>query len=314
MDVRRQQVLHLLVEHFIGSNRPIASRDLAKPLGVSSATVRFELAALEEMGLLHQPHTSAGRVPTRDGYRNYAHQFLPPKPLHEAAKARMDAAISRVDGENRLRMAAQIASSLSGYAAVAILTPRDSKVEAMYLSLLSDDRVLVVVVLEGNVAREFVIDAGFKPERITLEQAEQAVRNLKAHVREMPAKLLMLEQKTSPGISGVLKALRERWGETVQGVNYSSGASQMLSEPESRDAGFLRSVLEMLEHPNSNNANLPPGSVNLSVDDPNGISAVQVGFRSSVGLGSVAIVGPTRMRYPNAISVAKAVSDALGSA
>jgi heat-inducible transcriptional repressor len=314
MDARRQQVLHLLVEHFIGANRPIASRDLAEPLGVSSATIRFELAALEEMGLLHQPHTSAGRVPTRDGYRNYAHQFLPPKPLHEAAKARMDAAISRVDGENRLRMAAHIASSLSGYAAVTVLKPRDSKVEAIYLSLLSDDRVLVVVVLEGSVAREFVIDAGFKPERITLERAEEAVRNLKTTVREMPAKLLNLEQQSSPGIGSVLRALRERWGETVQGVNYSSGASQMLMEPESRDADFLRGVLEMLEHPNSSNHNLPPGSVNLSVDDPNGISAVQVGFRSSVGLGSVAIVGPTRMRYPQAISVAKAVSDSLNLA
>jgi heat-inducible transcriptional repressor len=274
MDARRQQVLHLLVEHFIGANRPIASHDLATPLGVSSATIRFELAALEEMGLLHQPHTSAGRVPTRDAYKNYAHQFLPPKPLHEAARARMDAAISRVDGENRLRMAAQIASSLSGYAAVAVLTPRDSKVEAIYLSLLNDARILAVVVLEGNVAREFVIDAGFKPERITLERA----------------------------------------GETVQGVNYSSGASQMLSEPESRDADFLRSVLEMLERPQSNNTNLPPGSVNLAVDDPNGISAIQVGFRSSVGFGKLAIVGPTRMRYPQAISVAKAVSDSLSVA
>ncbi len=310
MDARRQQVLHLLVEHFIGVNRPIASRDLAKPLGVSSATIRFELAALEEMGLLRQPHTSAGRIPTRDGYKNYAHQFLPPKPLHQAAKARMDAAIAGVDGENRLRMAAQIASSLSGYAAVAVLTPRDSKVEAMYLSLLTDGRVLVVVVLEGNVAREFVIDAGFKPERITLERTEEAVRALRASVREMPAKLSVLEQQTSPGMSGVLKALRERWGETVQGVNYSSGASQMLGEPESRDANFLRSVLEMLEHPTSSD-NLPPGSVNLAVDDPNGVSAVQVGFRSSVGVGNVAIVGPTRMRYPQAISVAKAVSDAL---
>jgi heat-inducible transcriptional repressor len=314
MEARRQQVLHLLVEHYIGANRPIASRDLATPLGVSSATVRFELAALEEMGLLHQPHTSAGRVPTRDGYKNYAHQFLPPKPLNDAARAKLDAAISRVDGENRLRMAAQIASSLSGYAAVAVLTPRDSKVEAVYLSLLSDGRVLVVVVLEGNVAREFVIDAGFKAEAITLERAEQAVRELKAHVREMPNKLLMLEQQTSPGISRLLKALRERWGETVQGVNYSSGASQMLSEPESRDADFLRGVLEMLERPNSSHASLPPGSVNLAVDDPNGISAVQVGFRSSVGVGNVAIVGPTRMRYPQAISVAKAVSDALSIA
>jgi transcriptional regulator of heat shock response len=180
--------------------------------------------------------------------------------------------------------------------------------------LLSDDRVLVVVVLEGNVAREFVIDAGFKPERITLERAEQAVRNLKATVREMPAKLLMLEQQSSPGVSGILNALRSRWGETVQGVNYSSGASQMLLEPESRDADFLRDVLEILERPNLSNSNLPPDRVNLPVDDPNGISAVQVGFRSSVGLGSVAIVGPTRMRYPQAISVAKAVSDALGLA
>ena len=88
-----------------------------------------------------------------------------------------------------------------------------------------------------------------------------------------------------------------------------NGATPVLGEPESHDVDFLRSVLELLEHPASPAA--LPGGMNLAVDEPNGVSSVTMAFKSSLGTASLSILGPTRMRYPQAISVAKAVSDAL---
>jgi heat-inducible transcriptional repressor len=314
VDARRQQVLQLVVEAFISQNRPVPSRDLAQPLGVSSATVRFELAALEEMGLLHQPHTSAGRVPTREAFRAYAHRFIPPKPLSDIAKARITGALGKLEGENRLRIGAQLASSLSGYAAVAVLTPREAKLEAILLSALPDGRVLAVLILEGGIAREIRFDPGFRVERATLERVEEALRGAQLPVQDVPNKLKSLEISGSPGVAGIARALRERWGEASPKVMFSSGASPVLMEPESQDVDFLRRVLELLEHPASPSSDMPLGQVGLAVDDPHGVSAVTVGFKSLVGRGNVVIIGPTRMRYPQVISVAKAVSDALGAA
>jgi heat-inducible transcriptional repressor len=176
------------------------------------------------------------------------------------------------------------------------------------LTALSDGCVLCIVILEGGVAREFRLNMGFTPERDTLERLEGALRlNISAHA--MPAKLLALEAQSTPTGARVLRALLERWGEVAPALSYSSGATPVLSEPESHDVAFLRCVLELLEHPASP-SELSNG-MNLSVDEPNGVSRVTVAFRSSLGRASVSILGPTRMRYPQVISVAKAISDAL---
>ncbi len=311
---RQEQLLELVVERFIEQKRPVPSLDLAEPMGVSSATVRNDLAALEEMGLLHQPHTSAGRVPTREAYRTYAHKFIPPKRLSEAALVRLERTLGPVSGEQRFRVAAMLAASLSGYATVMSFAPREARVEAIVFSLITEARVLVVVILEGGVTREVILEPGFRFERDVLERLEQALRQtalgqsaLGAH--EIPAKLLALERQSSPAVSSLARNLRERWGEVAPHTSFSSGATPVLDEPESGDAGFLRNVLELLERPN-NPSGLTPGLV-LHVDDPDGISSITVAFKSNAGRASVSILGPTRMRYPQAISVAKAVADAL---
>jgi heat-inducible transcriptional repressor len=314
MDDRRQRLLSLAVESFISSNRPVASRDLAEALGVSSATVRSELAALEEMGLLHQPHTSAGRVPTRAAYRSYAHRFIPPQALNESASERLEGALARASGDGRLKIATQIASHLSGYAVMTVAASMEATLEAMLLSALPDGRVLAVILLSGGDARELIIDAGFRPERTTIEKLEQAFQDRSIPLRDVPAELGRLEQASSPGVSGLAKALRERWSEASPKISFSSGARPVLGEPESANVNFIRNVLEILEQPNHDHSTATLGQVELVVDDPNGVSKITVGFRSRALKGSVVIVGPTRMRYPQAISVAKAVSDALGAA
>ena len=311
MATRREQLLEMVVERFISHKRPVPSLDLADPLGVSSATIRNDLAALEEMGLLRQPHTSAGRVPTREGWRAYASKYIPPKPLPEASLEHLEMAIGSVDGEQRFKMAMRLASSLSGYAAVMTLAPKEARIETILLSTLEGGRILAVVLLEGGMAREIVLDVGFRPERDVLERLETALREPPLESQAIPAKLQRLEQQASPAVASLAQSLRQRWGEmTAPSVSYSSGASPVLAEPESHDVGFLRGVLDLLERPNSPE-HLSPGLF-VRVDDPDGISSITVAFKSSLGRASVSILGPTRMRYPKAISVAQAVANVLG--
>jgi heat-inducible transcriptional repressor len=306
---RREQLLELVVERFIEQKRPVPSLDLAEPLGVSSATVRNDLAVLEEMGFLRQPHTSAGRVPTREAYRTYAHKFIPPKRLPDAALVRLERTLASVSGEQRFRVAAMLAASLSGYATVMSFAPLEARVEAIVFSLIAESRVLVVVILEGGLTRELILEPGFRPERDVLERLERALQQTALGAHEVPAKLLALEHQSSPAVSSLARSLRERWGEIAPHISFSSGATPVLDQPESGDAGFLRSVLELLERPGSPSG-LTPGLA-LHVDDPDGVSSITVAFKSNAGRAAVRILGPTRMRYPQAISVAKAVADAL---
>jgi heat-inducible transcriptional repressor len=146
---RQEQLLEMVIERFIVQKRPVPSGAFANPLGVSSATVRHDLAALEEMGLLRQPHTSAGRMPTREGWRLYASKYIPPKPLPQASLLHLETALGSVDGEQRLRLAMQLTAGLSGYAAVLSFAPKEARLEKLLLSDLEQGRILAVLLLEG---------------------------------------------------------------------------------------------------------------------------------------------------------------------
>jgi heat-inducible transcriptional repressor len=308
MVTRQEQLLELVVERFIVAKRPVPSVELAEPLGVSSATVRNDLAALEEMGLLRQPHTSAGRIPTREGWRLYASKYIPPKPLPQQSLQRLETALGSVDGEPRLRLAMQLTASLSGYAAVLSLAPKEARLETLLLSSLEQGRILAVLLLEGGLLRELILDVGFRPEAEALERVASALCAEPRDLAQVPHKLERLLQDASPTVAALAKSLRQRWGElSAPSVVYSSGASPVLGEPESGNVEFLRGVLELLERPN----NPVSSGLLVSVDEPSGISSITVSFKSNLGRAAVSVVGPTRMRYPHAISVAQAVANVL---
>jgi heat-inducible transcriptional repressor len=308
---RQEQLLELVIERFIAAKRPVPSLELAEPMGVSSATVRNDLAALEEMGLLRQPHTSAGRTPTREGWRLYASKYIPPKPLSEQNRLHLEMALGSVDGESRLRLAMQLTASLSGYAAVLSLAPTEARLETLLLSPLEQGRILAVLLLEGGLLRELILDVGFRPEPEALERLKSALCAEPRALEQIPQKLERLAQDPSPTIATLAKSLRQRWGElSAPSAVYSSGASPVLHEPESGNVDFLRGLLDLLERPSSPNV-ASPGLL-VRVDEPSGISSITVSFKSNLGRAAVSIVGPTRMRYPHAISVAQGVANVLG--
>lgn len=303
----------MLVAMFVDTNRPVASRDLASRLGVSSATVRNDLKALETAGLLRQPHTSSGRVPTRDAYRMYAHQFLPPTPLDDATRNRLDHVLKVTQSDSRLRLAARLAASLTGYPAVAAITPGDAHVQRLLLAQMSPEVILAVIILDGNVTREVVFQGGFRVERGTLDQLEEAFASSPVSVREAPSRLARLEESATPGVARIARALRESWAVVTPTLSYAEGATGVLAEPESQDPGFLRHLLELLERPPGPGSD-PIGKISIAVGEPDGISTVSAEFAVGSSRGKMLVAGPLRMRYPRVIMVTQAIAEALSKA
>jgi len=121
LNIREREILQLLIEHFVATAEPVGSRVLAQryPIGLSPATIRNTMQDLEEMGLVHQPHTSAGRVPTDHGYRTFVDQLLQPMPISDADVETLREQIS-AEGSNAMenllekttRVLARISSEL----------------------------------------------------------------------------------------------------------------------------------------------------------------------------------------------------------
>ena len=294
MTERQKRLLTLLVELFIESRRPIPSAALARELGVSPATVRYDLADLEALGLVEKPHASAGRLPTVKGIQAYALGLLPPELLPESTSRLLADALDRA-GHEWPRLAAQMAASLAGYPALLRLVPRrPPRILRVHLSPLGGNRVLAVAVLEGGRIREGTLTLSFEPSEELLNQAEEVLKTPRR-----PEELPELEG-FSPQLDALFKALAGALG-TGRPERFLGGMGAVLEEPESRDPGFLERLFRLVEGPLPEPL-APPGGVNLRVE--RGSALVQAGFSRSGWRGEVVLLGPERMRYRDALSVA----------
>jgi heat-inducible transcriptional repressor len=303
MNERRAIILDRVTESYITSAHPVASAVIAQQLGVSSATVRNEFAALEDEGYLQQPHTSAGRVPTVRAYARYARKLLPPGRLSRRQEQQIVTRLAQQHGEQFLEAVAAVAAELTGYAVVVTL-PADDGVRAtqIHLSAVSSNRVLAVVVLENGLIRQLALTLDPPPDDAVLREAESSLRRLSLPLRELPQGLTDIARRTEEALSRTLTALAEALEHASPPRRYAEGLRNLLSEPEANDPNFVRLAVEQLEHP----AQAGPGDLLITLEQ----SLSSVGSWLPLGAtgASLIIVGPSRMRYRDALTVAGGVA------
>lgn len=250
---RRMVVLRAIVEDYIRSREPIGSAALTKKhdLGVSSATIRNDMASLEEEGYLIQPHTSSGRIPTEKGYRYFVDRLSTVVPLSDAQRKGIAAFLSgSVSLQDTLQRAARLLSHITGQVAVvASPSPAKAKVLRVQIVPVSSTLLLIVVITDaGNVAQH-TLALSPQPTDITLAdvgsvvngaclgltfaQAAERVRSLKSSRRESVA---LLE-----GLAQVFEAMgdNERSSEL-----YMAGASHLAHRRDIADMAPLFDALE----------------------------------------------------------------------
>ncbi len=334
---RQRRILGRLVAEYIEQGEPVSSAWLAEhsDLGVSSATVRNILARLEEHGLVHQPHTSAGRVPTDSGYRLYVDWLLEsrrrtrPSPDIEARLRRH----GTVDG--LLENASQELSRASHHIGFALAPAAPAaKLRHVDFAPLDGNRVLVIVVASGGVVTHRVIDTEEGAEPALLAAAANYINREFVGLTLHEARNAIVEQMRQERIvydALMARALRlARAGlddlvpeETlhVQGASYL--VDELLGETADRERtlDMLRVLLRMIEEKHrliellgrcleAGGLTIVIGSEHAS-PDLHGFSLVASTFSDGAQAGTVGVIGPTRMRYQRAISVVDSVSHAL---
>ena len=328
---RSRRVLAALVREYIASGEPVASSLLvtAAGLGVSSATVRSILARLEEEGYVQQPHTSAGRIPTDRGYRFYVDLLLEAKRPNRAATA-VEARLRR-DSPNRLldSLLPQVSHMLSQASKSVGFAIRPAHEAAVFDRVefvpLSSTRVLVVIVASGGHVIQKVIEIS---EPLDANDLRQAANILNAEFSGLPlhrareAVLERIEEERS--LYDALRARAMRLGSSTfsdlpdDRPMYVEGASSLLDDATGLNVQTLQALLQMIEEKQTLLALLneyidgPGLTVVIGAEhlDPSlrPFSLVLSTYDDGSGIGTVGIIGPTRMRYSRAINIVDSLS------
>jgi heat-inducible transcriptional repressor len=330
---RKTAILRTLVHHYIRTGEPVGSEIIAASaaLGVSSATIRNELAALEEMGYLTQPHTSAGRAPTDRAYRYYV-DLLPNRPRLRDPERRQivhffDLALNDVD--EILKGTTQLLSRLTRYASLALApSVRVARIARAELVPLGSGTLLLVVFDTGRVEKRMVgapsdLDAEdgrrltTALEAMTGRTLQEAVAEARAHSGE-PTPAAPTWSRVAEALASIDEAAEAE--HVVVG-----GAANFASEQSFRRRETLREIFEALERESEvltllrGAAAFPSVSVTIGAENPlTGMwdaSVVVAPFDAGgQSTGSIGVVGPTRMDYPAAISAVQAVALRLSAA
>ena len=332
---RSKRVLAALVREFIASGEPVASSLLvtAAGLGVSSATVRSILARLEEEGYVQQPHTSAGRIPTDRGYRFYVDQLLESRRPRDRAATAVEARLRR-DSPDRLLdsllpQVSHVLSLASRSVGFAIRPAHEAAVfDRVEFVPLGATRVLVVIVASGGHVIQKVIDVG---EAIEADELRQAANYLNAEFSGLPlyrAREAVLERMNEERL--LYDALRARAMRLATSTFsdlpddrpiYVEGTAALLDDASGLTVQTLQALLAMIEEKQKllqllNEYIDGPGlSVVIGAEhlDPNlrPFSLVLSTYDDGSGIGSVGVIGPTRMRYSRAIAAVDGAAQAV---
>ena len=329
---RKVAVLRAVVEEYVRTGEPVGSEKIAEGagLGVSSATIRNELAALEELGYLSHPHTSAGRIPTDAGYRRFVDSLPPGGRIRDAQRRAIAGffAETMVDLEEVLRGTTQLLSRVTQYAGLAVPPATGLNEVVLRTELLEvGGGVLLLVVGERGRVDKLMID---RPDGLDAEGLASLERSLADKVRgrdltEAQTETLKAAAAASSGERAILAAAAELFGEMQLGTGAQhvmiGGVANLADEAAHWRRETVRRLFEALEHESDmiellRDVTTEDVNVTIGAEHPHTgeweASIVSAPFNAgSTKIGTVGVVGPTAMDYVNVMASVRAVARRL---
>lgn len=335
MDERKKQILHAIIKDYISTAEPVGSRAVAKKynLGVSPATIRNEMSDLEDLGYIEQPHTSAGRRPSNKGYRYYVDSLMEKETLDEKSMSAIRQFLSHQLNEMDffMRQCCQMISHLTNYTAIVSLPQAGKgKLEKIQLVLLDPWRMLLVLLSTTGQVNHSIIHL---PEAMTADQVDDMQTILQKRLQGLDMNMLthailkdissLMDQgqKVFSQILGLMEmVLAHDGGEKV----FTGGTTNMLMQPEFRDVDKLKNIFSLLEEDsrvrnllsqtNDDETNVVIGD-ELAQEDIQSCSLVVTSYNAGNGIvGSIGVLGPTRMSYAKTVSLMEFIAAEISQA
>ncbi len=335
---RKQQILKAVVNEYIFTAEPVGSRTVSRRYGMnlSSATIRNEMADLEDMGFLEQPHTSAGRIPSQVGYRYFVDNLMEDSLLSKEEEGIICKSLKKVnDIEKVISESSRVLSQIARHTSL-ILGPqfRKSSFHQMRIMPLNEKKGLVVLITGNGFIKNRVIEL---PQSLTSSELQQVVQylNYKLHgltidqvteslikelKRDLFRRMEILEQ--------AFLLLEESLIEDEKVKVFLGGTTNILNQPEFKDVEKIRKFLNLFEQEEllylllqCESGNAEVEGVEVKIGRENQIKEVHectlitstfmIGKRN---IGKIGVLGPTRMDYPRVMAVVKCLAENLNQA
>jgi heat-inducible transcriptional repressor len=334
LDKRAQVLLKTLIERYIAEGQPVGSRTLSRHSGLdlSPATIRNVMADLEEMGLIASPHTSAGRVPTPLGYRFFVDTLLVVKPLESGELHQLEDQLHPDNPQRAIKAASQLLSQLSSFAGI-VMAPRRRALSFRQIEFLrlSEKRILLIVVTpEGDVLNrilfterdyapaELVAAASFINQNYSGHSFEEIRQRLQEELRKIRQDLMSL-------MSIALQASDQAVTEGSEPYVISGERNLLAAQDLAQDMGRIRQLFELFERKTSLaqilDLSLRSEGVQIfiggesGVGAPDDVSVVTAPYKlGGEVVGTVGVIGPTRMAYDRVVPIVDVTAKLLSSA
>ena len=324
LNERKKKILQIIIEDYISSAEPVGSRTIARKydLGLSPATIRNEMSDLELLGYLEQPHTSAGRLPSAQAYRFYVDALIEPGTLTDNDMALIDGWYNerRRNIDDIFQSTAKILSRMTQNVSM-VLTNQQTIANFCYLKFLpldSQHAILCIVADDGSIDTNVVdIPLGMSSEEMDYLAGKMSKLLEDRNLSDISVEILqnvhtdVVEDKLI--FSSLLQAVRKMTGRRQEQKVFLGGTKQLLNQPEFRDVERVRNLLGILEEEKVLKDLLQGGEdsgLKVTIGSENkftGIqdcSMVQATYRLNGQIvGTMAVLGPTRMEYGKVISV-----------
>ncbi len=368
LNPRQQNILRATVRHYVSTAEPVGSKSLVSgyDLKVSSATIRNVMGALEDSGLLYQPHTSAGRIPSDSGYRAYVNELMTPSgPLTEQMAQQIKGTVGQRlnwDGqvmEALLQESAQVLASLSGHIALVTMPQRnEAKIKHLQLVRVSDEQLLLVVIDthtnhsilmphpmvsadESQAASdsELQILSNFLTEQLK----GRSLRDVALNWTDLDQAFYQYAVDLAGDLQQAMVGLARRSHKNPATQILVSGLAEVLDQPEFSERSQIRSIVQLLEDGRDQlwplisaegQASIPLIGDRLFHEDGSGHRRLRIwiGAENPVEpmqtcalvtttygcapgpVGSLGVLGPTRMLYENAVAAVEAAASYLTEA
>lgn len=331
---RKYDILYAIITDYIKNAEPVSSRTLEKKhrLGISSATIRNEMVDLEDMGYLIQPHTSAGRVPSEKAYRFYVDRFMRVFDIGERLTAQIRNQYEKYFGElnEAIKKTAEILTKITSYTAL-VSTPRVSllKIKEIRLIPIDVERIFIVIITKQGIVKNAELKLRHPHDNTQLDRVMNFM-NMYVHDSEAEALLTALESKINALtpqeqqiISEIIPVINAVMKEDTKSQIYADGIAEILNYPEFQDVTKARQFMETIHK-----QELLASLLNMSLSDP---FNVKIGTENEIDelsdcsiltatyklngqpIGTIGLIGPTRMDYDKCVSALGALTKELTS-
>jgi heat-inducible transcriptional repressor len=317
---RQKAVLSSIVQRYVGNAEPVGSRQVSRDIvdSLSPATIRNVMSDMEEMGLIDQPHTSAGRQPTERGFRVWVDQIMPATPLSEQERQVVDTTLGQARTEEQLLASAALAlaevTRLLGLAIAPVL--QGARLERLELVCVGDTTLLVVASFGSGLIRSIAVDTG-RPvpsetlsdliRRLHLTALGRTPNELQRNLRDMESAEVRPDDPQEEVFRLILRALLDVSHPVRSSDAFLQGTSHVLAQPEMGERRSMANLMQLLEDRRQlvqllqdrighDGVYITIGSENR-VEHLRPLSLVTRNYNIGDARGAVGVLGPTRMPY-----------------